>query len=42
MELLVSSLQIDNENVDSANAGTSVGVKVFGRVRKGDIVYKII
>ncbi len=42
MELAVSSMQINRIDVTQAGAGTSVGVKVSGRVRRGDIVYKVI
>lgn len=38
----VESLQIDHQAVLSAQAGQSVGIKVPGRVRHGDHVYKII
>jgi translation elongation factor EF-1alpha len=41
IEMVVASMQIDNENVDSAKQGDSVGVKVPDRVRPGDTVYKV-
>jgi len=41
LELIVSSMQIDNAPVEEAKAGDSVGVKVSDRVRKGDEVYKV-
>ncbi len=41
MTLKVESMQIDNVNVQEAKAKTSVGIKVDGRVRRGDIVYKV-
>jgi len=41
MEFTVSSMQIDNANVNEAKAGDSVGIKVGERVRRGDIVYKV-
>jgi translation elongation factor EF-1alpha len=41
IEFVVDSIQIDNVSVQSAGKGDSVGVKVTGRVRKGDAVYKI-
>ncbi len=41
LELLVTSMQIDNKNVTEAKMGASVGIKVPDRVRKGDIVYKV-
>ena len=42
MELVVSSMQIDNANVAEAKAGESVGIKVEDRVRRGDLVYKVV
>jgi putative protease len=39
--LTVSSMQIDNEAVQTAGKGDSVGVKVGERVRKHDKVYKV-
>jgi len=42
LELNVDSMQIDNVPVEQAKAGDSVGVKVPERVRKGDMVYKIL
>ncbi len=41
-ELPVESMQVNNRNVDMAGPGASVGIKIPGRVRKGDIVYRII
>ena len=41
VEMVVDSMQIDNVNVDKANKGKSVGIKVPERVRPGDIVYKV-
>ncbi len=41
LEVVVESMQIENQNVQEANAGDSVGVKVPDRVRKTDIVYKV-
>jgi translation elongation factor EF-1alpha len=38
----VESIQIDKEQVDTAMAGDSVGIKVEERVRDGDEVYKVI
>jgi translation elongation factor EF-1alpha len=38
----IESMQIDKEQVDSASAGDSVGIKVEERVRGGDEVYKVI
>ncbi len=41
LEVVVESMQIENQNVQEAKAGDSVGVKVPDRVRKTDTVYKI-
>lgn len=41
LELIVESMQIENESVDEAKKGDSVGIKVPDRVRRGDTVYKI-
>jgi selenocysteine-specific translation elongation factor len=41
IEMDVTSMQIDNESVNKANKGKSVGIKVAERVRPGDIVYKV-
>jgi translation elongation factor EF-1alpha len=37
----VESMQIEHAQVQAANAGQSIGVKVPERVRPGDKVYKI-
>jgi len=42
LEVNVGSMQINNVAVEQAKAGDSVGVKVPERVRKGDMVYKIV
>ena len=41
MEITVSSMQIDNVNVEEAKAGDNIGIKVSDRVRRGDAVYKV-
>jgi len=41
MELVVDSMEINNVRVTQAEAGDSVGIKVSGRVRRGDSVYKV-
>lgn len=38
----VTSMQIQHKNIEKAYPGDSVGIKVDDRVRKGDIVYKVI
>ena len=42
LELSIDSMQIENEPVQEAKAGDSIGVKVTERVRDGDMVYKIV
>jgi len=39
-EQVVDSMQIEHENVEKAEAGQSVGLKVTQRVRETDAVYK--
>jgi putative protease len=41
LQLIVKSMQIERENVQSAGAGKSIGLKVGDRVREGDLVYKL-
>ena len=41
IEMVVNSMQIDNQVVDKAKKGDSVGVKVPDRVRAGDTVYVV-
>lgn len=38
----VESMQIEHENIQTAKAGTSIGLKVIDRVREADAVYKIV
>jgi len=42
LQVNVGSMQVDNVAVQEAKAGDSVGVKITERVRKGDVVYKIV
>jgi len=37
----VKSMQIEHEDVEEAEAGDEIGLKVKERVREGDSVYKI-
>lgn len=37
----VDSMQVENQNVESAKAGDSIGLKTKERVREGDVVYKV-
>lgn len=39
-EQVVGSMQIEHENIERAEAGQSIGLKVEQRVREEDIVYK--
>ncbi|HEY4675130.1 MAG TPA: translation elongation factor-like protein [Candidatus Bathyarchaeia archaeon] len=39
-EQVVDSMQIEHENVQTAKAGQSIGLKVAQRVREKDTVYK--
>lgn len=41
IEMVIGSMQINNENVTEAVSGDSVGIKVPDRVRAGDTVYKV-
>jgi len=40
-EQTVDSMQIEHENVKTAKAGQSIGLKVNERVREKDTVYKV-
>ena len=42
LELAVESMQINNVDVAEAKAGDAIGIKVADRVRRGDVVYKVI
>jgi len=42
LQVTVGSMQIHNAQVQEASAGDGIGIKITDRVRKGDIVYKII
>ncbi len=42
IEMDVTSMQINNEDVKQAKKGQSVGIKVPERVRPGDTVYKVM
>jgi len=39
-EQVITSMQIEHENIQKAEAGQSIGLKVEQRVREQDIVYK--
>ena len=40
LEHKVDSMQIEHESVQEAKAGDQIGIKIAGRVRKNDRVYK--
>ena len=40
LEYKVDSMQIEHDSVQEAKAGDQIGVKVSGKVRKNDRVYK--
>ena len=40
MEHKVDSMQIEHESVQEAKAGDEIGIKIPGKVRKNDRVYK--
>ena len=42
LECTVEAMQIEHSSVSNVKKGDSVGIKVSGRVREGDKVYKII
>ncbi|MCH8087764.1 MAG: translation elongation factor-like protein [Chloroflexi bacterium] len=42
LEFTVASMQIDNQSVDEAASGQAVGIKAPDRVRRGDMVYRVI
>jgi|YelNatPaOPRAMG01_1025707.scaffolds.fasta_scaffold16234_4 putative protease len=37
----VESMQIEHKPIETAKAGQSIGLKVNGRVREGDTVYRV-
>ncbi|OHB50067.1 MAG: translation elongation factor-like protein [Planctomycetes bacterium GWF2_41_51] len=41
IEMTVNEIQVDHNDVSSAGAGESIGLKVPDRVRKGDHIYKV-
>lgn len=40
LEQVVDSMQMEHKEVKSAKSGQSIGLKVVGRVREMDMVYK--
>ena len=41
-EQTVQSMQIEHENVKTANKGQGIGLKMDERVRENDTVYKVV
>ena len=41
MELTIESMQVNNVDVNEAQAGDAVGIKISDRARRGDTVYKV-
>lgn len=42
LEIVVTEIQIHNQDVPEAKPGDAVGIKVPSRVRPGDTIYKVI
>jgi len=42
VEQTINSMQIEHANIEKAEAGQSIGLRVDDRVREGDTVYKIL
>ncbi len=41
IEQTVDSIEIEHKQIPSAQAGQSIGMKVSGRVRESDVVYRV-
>ncbi len=41
-EQVVESMQIEHENIQEAQPGQSIGLKVNDKVREGDLVFRIM
>ena len=41
IEQAVDSMEIEHKQIPNAQAGQSVGMKVNGRVRENDIIYRV-
>ena len=39
---VAESMQVDNEEVESAGAGADLGIRVPERARDGDVVYRVV
>jgi putative protease len=38
----IGSMQIENKNVQEAGPGADIGIKIQGKVREHDVVYKVV
>ena len=38
----IDSMQIENKDVQEAGPGADIGVKIQGKVREHDVVYKVV
>ena len=41
VEQIADSIEIEHQQIPTAQAGQSVGMKVAGRVRENDVVYRV-
>jgi len=41
IEQVVDSIEIEHKQITSAQPGQSIGMKVVGRVRENDVVYRV-
>jgi putative protease len=41
IEQTVDSMQVEHKQIPNAQAGQSIGMKVLGRVRESDVVYRV-
>jgi translation elongation factor EF-Tu-like GTPase len=39
---MIDSMQIENNNVPEAGPGADFGIKVVGKVREHDVIYKVV
>jgi translation elongation factor EF-Tu-like GTPase len=39
---MIDSMQIENNNVPEAGPGADIGIKVVGKVREHDVIYKVV
>lgn len=42
LEQVIESMQIENQSVERAEKGASIGIKIKERVRPNDKVYKVV